>query len=276
MHLLFLDDSFLKQSWHLGYAGFAINASALRAMSTELADLKEDVGLPLSAELKWSPPPDHAIRTSLRGSRHDLYCRARAILHRHGARVLCAIHALRECYGVTLHHWGRDRAVRWAAQQQLRYLAERFATPFLSTAADEGLVICDHYSSRTDDARATDSFRADLAQGTDYATFERIPHVILMADSKHSPAIQLADVVVGIATSALAGNTYGRKLFPHLAPLRLSNPSTIAGSPSTATVGYGFKVFPPSAMGSARILFKELDETYVVTRSGWRERSARA
>lgn len=276
MQLLFLDDSFHKQSWHLGYGGFAIEASSLKPLAEEVALLKADVGLPPSAEIKWSPPPGHPLRTKLKGTRHDLYQRAIAILHRHGARALCAVHALRECYGVAHHKWTRDRAVRWAAHQQLRFLAERFAAPLLSTVDDEGLVICDHYSSRTDDVKATESFRHDLAQGTDYATLERIPHVMLMADSKHSPAIQLADVVVGVATSALAGNKYGGALFPHLAPILLSNPHTFAGSPSTSILGYGFKVFPVSATGSARQLFSELDANHVITREGWRARSVRA
>jgi hypothetical protein len=270
MKLLFLDDSFIRNSWFFGYGGFCIDSSAIRSLSNELAELKSRHGLPLSVELKWSPGPHHFLRARFVGVRHELYRSAINILSNHDAKIICAVHALRECYGVRLHGWSQARATQWAAKQQLRFIAERFDRPYLAGHNSEGIIVCDQFGSRDEESIVTSQFSADMLVGTEFSKMERITHVPLMTESKHSPALQLADIVVGAVTSALAGGRYGIALFDEIAPLFLWNPHEravdFASMLSAAVIGYGLKLFPKSIERQSAQIFKNVDLFYDVTK----------
>lgn len=270
MKLLFLDDSFSRESWFCGYGGFCIDSAVLRSVTTDLVEVKSQFGIPPWVELKWSPGPDHYLRTRFRGVRHELYRAAIRILDRRDARVICAVHALRECYGVSLHGWGRARAAQWAAKQQLRFIAERFDRPYLQSQSEDGMIICDQFGTRDEDSIVAGQFSADMLFGTEYSKMEHIVHVALMTESKHSPAVQLADIIVGVVTSALAGGKYGLALFDEIAPRFLWNPHERAidftSTLSSAVIGFGLKVFPKSVERRAQMLFRSVDPAYVVTK----------
>jgi hypothetical protein len=270
MKLLFLDDSFSRHSWFFGFGGFCIDSSELRALGADLAKLKSRLGVPSEVEVKWSPGPDHFLRTRFAGVRHELYRSAISLLAQHGAKVICAVHALKECYGVSLHGWSQARAKQWAAKQQLRFVAERFDRPYLETHKAEGMIVCDQFGSRYEESVVTRQFSADLLTGTEFSKMEHIVHVALMTESKYSPAVQLADIVIGAVTSAIAGGRYGIALFDEIAPLFVWNPHEraidFASMLSSAVIGFGLKIFPRGIERQAAELFKNVDRVYVVTK----------
>lgn len=280
MKLLFLDDSSSREAWYAGYGGFSIDSGELRGFSDGLQSIKHQFGIPSTVEVKWSPEPGHFLRSHFKGTRHDLYREVLGLLPKHRCQVMCAVHALRECYGVALHGWTRAEATLWAAKQQLRFLAERFEKPLLTAANDYGMIVCDQFSTRGEDAQVAQHFSYDMLFGTAYRTMERIPHVPLMTESKHSPPVQVADIVVGITTSAISGGKYGIALFEHVAPHMLWNPHehaiSFACSLSSGVLGYGLKVFPNKLLGSAEALFAELDKQYLVTNDGVKRREVLA
>ena len=103
MKILYLDDSYRKEERILGYGGYHIDSVAMRRIGDEVAGLKRRHGIPQAVELKWAPPHGHFLRARFTRVRHELYRDALAILERNGARVMCAVHFLNDCYGVSLH-----------------------------------------------------------------------------------------------------------------------------------------------------------------------------
>jgi len=178
---------------------------------------------------------------------------------------------------VNLHGWSRAEATLWAAKQQLRFLAERFDKPFLKQANSHGMIICDEFSTREEDAQVAKHFSVDMLLGTYYSTMERIPHVAMMTESKHSPPLQVADLIVGVVTSAIAGSRWGRALFEDVAVQMLWNPHvhsvSFACSLSAGVLGYGLKVFPNKLTPAAESLFSDLNKIYIVNNSGVKRRT---
>jgi len=278
VQILFLDDSATKESWHVGYGGFCIDADALPALTSDVQDLKKRFGLPSGVEIKWSPDKSHYLRAKFTGVRHDLYKAVVQLLGKHNARVICAVHALKECYGVALHGWSRNRATQWAVRQQLRFIAERYERPYLASMPQSGIIVCDEGDSKTEEHMAAQQFSFDMVFGTDYENFDHIAHLPLIGISTFSAPLQIADVVVGAVTSAVGGGRYGVALFDEVARHFLWNPhlgsTGFSSLVSAAVVGFGLKVFPASQDGRARGLFKELDAHFILSETGWRERAA--
>jgi hypothetical protein len=271
--ILFLDDSFTGASWFSGYGGFACDAQKVRPIADAITTVKDQFGIPHNIEIKWSPPPDHFLRTDFAGSRHELYESVIAAVGQHGGVVLCAVFELKECYGVKLHGWDRRQAQLWAAKKQLRYLAERFERPICTSSGRHGLIVCDQYSSRDDEDVIAAQAHYDMFFGTDYQKMDTLAHVPLIGSSSYSPLLQAADVIIGAVTSAMSRGQYGVALFPAIARLLLQDPIIGIARPSAGALGYGLKVMPDTAEGRVRKLFGELDQMYEVVASKWIARS---
>ncbi|MHA1835163.1 MAG: hypothetical protein ACTSV7_14400 [Candidatus Baldrarchaeia archaeon] len=68
MRVLFLDDSYQKfnQNKYLGYGGYWLEADRIKPLTKGISDLKERYGIPSDVDLKWSPHPNHYLRTKFR------------------------------------------------------------------------------------------------------------------------------------------------------------------------------------------------------------------
>ncbi len=278
MRILFLDDSYRSDERVLGYGGYCIDADVMRRVGDEVAALKKEYGVPQNAELKWAPPHGHFLRARFKGVRHDLYRDALRVLERNGARVMCAVHFLNECYGLSLHGWPVERAIRWAATNQLKFLAERFQRPCLESGDDCGLIIVDEFSSRAEGNALIDGFSLHMLLGTEYETLDRISGLPLITSSQRSPQMQLADVATGIVVAALAGSRFGLELFEPAARCFLYDPharaSSFGSTVSAAVIGVGLKIFPTGCRARVERLFTDLDRRYIVTKEGIRLRGA--
>jgi len=265
--VLFLDDSYHRSKKYLGYGGFVVDGSDVRAIANDVAELKRSWKIPERVELKWSPPPDHYLRTTFKGKREDLYREAIGLLADYSAQVIVAAHDLEECYGVKVHGWDFPRAKLWAAKQQFRYIAERFERPCLSQAADAGLVIADQYESKAGEVAIVRDAALVLAYGTEFQRFENVSIIPLVTISAFCPPIQLADLVVGIVVSTLAGSPYGAALFDDVAKLFLLNPhenaESFASMFSAAALGFGLIMFPRDFRSRGREIMKGMDDSYV-------------
>ncbi len=263
MKVLFLDDSYQKNSKLLGYGGFCVAGEKLRALSDSLADLKRDYRIPLKVELKWSRPPNHYLSKNFKGSFSSLTHDAIAILRKYDCKVLAAAHSLKECYGVKIHGWPIPQAIKWATKKQLGYLSERFDNNLLDPATDQGIIIIDNMPSRESESALIGSYSIDMMFGSEYSSFDRIALVPMLADSKHCTQIQLADLVIGILISAVSGSTYALQFLDDLAPIFIHDPgkkcTNYWSTWTSAVLGYGFVLFPQSLKKSAQSVFAQVD-----------------
>jgi hypothetical protein len=277
MRVLFLDDSYVKRNSYLGYGGFCIAGDLIRDLDAALLKVKHKHGVPGRVELKWSPPPQHFLRTKFKGVRQELYWDIIETLARFNARVLCAVHGLDQCYGVRIHGWSTERASIWAAKQQLKFLAERFETNDLLVYDAHGLIISDRYGDRDGEEDLIKDFSFDMILGTEYNDLDRIALPPLMADSRHTNLIQAADLVTGVIVATLGGSKHGAALFEDVARLFAFHPHHGAVGFATmfsyAVLGYGLKLFPSAFSPPGLEHLKALDAKYIVTKEGVRERS---
>lgn len=279
MKILFVDDCYRKDKKYLGHGGFCIDAGSLRTLASDFSKLKETYGIPHNVELKWSPSKGHYLRTDFEGDRQKLNKDAILLLRKYEANVICAVHNLEECYGVKLHRWTIKRARLWVAKQQFKFLAERFEKPYLQDNNDVGIVIADHYSDKKGETAIIEETNLAVIFGTRFQKFQKICMLPLMARSKDCPFLQLADLIIGIIVCSLANSEYAIRLFDDLALLFLKNPyegaSTFSSLYSASVLGFGLKLFPKNFQLLGTSLFKDIDNKYVWTEEGIKERKSK-
>lgn len=276
MKILFVDDCYREDEEYLGHGGFCVDEANLRTLANDFSKLKETYEIPDNVELKWSPPKRHYLRRNFEGSRQKLYRDAILLLHKYKVNIICAVHDLRECYGVKLHRWTIKRARLWVAKQQFRLLAERFERPYLQQSNDVGMIIADHYGDKKGETAIIEETNLAMIFGTRFQKFERICMLPLMARSKDCPFLQLADLIIGIVVCSLANSQYAISLFDDLALLFLKNPhknaSAFSSIYSASVLGFGLKLFPKNFRLVGTSLFGEIDDKYVYTDEGIKER----
>ena len=278
MKILFLDDSYRKGKGYLGYGGYCLDGESVKPLASNLAELKRGYKIPKDVEIKWSPPKSHFLNTKFRGVRYDLYRDMLQLLGKHGARAICAVHSLNECYGKQLYNWKSEELLIWAAKEQFKFLAERFESIYLEGSSDCGIIISDEYGQRDKEDSLIQGFSSDMLFGTVYHRFQRICMIPLMSDSKYLPDLQFADVIIDIVVASLSESKYGLELFEDVAKLFITNPhkgSLSFGSVfSSAVMGYGLKLFPAEfKREKEKALFEDLNEKYLVTNEGLTPRS---
>lgn len=276
MKILFIDDCYRKDKKYFGYGGFCIDESDVRPIINDIALIKRKYKIPLSVELKWSPHPNHYLRTNFKGSRQILYKDAVSLLSKYQATVICAVDNLQECYGIKNHNWSIRQAILWATKQQFKFLSERFETPYLEQTKDTGLVIADHFSEKKGELAIVKESDLFMTFGTEFVNFEKICVVPMMTLSEYCPPVQLADLVTGIIVSSLANSKYGLDLFEDIALLFLKQPhkstTIFASLYSSAILGYGLKLSPISFKTRGRELFEKIDNLYLYTSEGIKQR----
>jgi hypothetical protein len=258
-HILFLDESFARKTNYAGYGGFCVDASALPALATGLAQLKKTHSLPDHVEMKWSIGSEHPMSIWKPELRHEFYAQAIRIMSENHATVMCGVVALEQTYGLKDHDWSQHQAETWAKHQLLRLVAERFETPYLKLAGSNGLIVCDLFRGPSE-PKLIDQFSQDLRYGTSRVSFNSIVSVPLMTSSARSPHLQFADLVVGIVVQTLAGSTRAKRLFDSVAHMMLRHPDANGWDVPYAVIHYGLKLFPDTF--TAPEIFASLNETY--------------
>lgn len=234
MHFAFADDS--KQRGQrrgmgelLGLGAVIFPEEHLRAFSTAMKQLRDDNGIPHDVELKWAMPHGDANYFRQRdqpGLQDHIRSRMIELAVEHHA-IACAV--VWDLGRTTLQG---DRA----EQTVLKYLFERITGALART--HRGVVVFDKPGGDHQDEDAWIARTLQLTRyGTEYVDAEAIVLPILTAPSHHHEHLQLADLVVGSITAAVAGNRYGLGLIPSLRPLLLKNHHGWIG-------GTGLKVFP--------------------------------
>ncbi len=248
VNILFLDDSYARRSKYFGLGGFCLNANEIPALSADILKVRKKYRIPNNVEIKWSPPPDHFLRTKFPYSRSDLYKELIAALVKYNVRIICAIHGLKHCYGAKIHGWGIEKTSIWAASEQLKFLGERFQKTFLEPEDELGLILADKYSSRSGDNSILSSIALLIGNGTRFQRLDRIILPPVTVDSRYYLPIQVADTIIGAVVSYLSNGVYSDDLIRIMAPKFAYNtyPGSISFSATFtgAVLGVGLKLFP--------------------------------
>ncbi len=148
-------------------------------------------------------------------------------------------------------------------REALDYLLER-TEMYLERKDKLGLIVADRPGGgRKQENELLESVLSTIEVGTDFVQLERIPLNILTTPSHLICHLQIADLVVGIATSMVAGaKDYAEPLFPLIKKMLIRNAMGYIG-------GAGLKLFPDDLLNLYHWVLGE--STFVKTGmgSGW-------
>jgi hypothetical protein len=213
----------------LGLGAVVFPEAQLRPFSLAMLQLRDEHGIPRDVELKWAMPHGKAnyFRQRSEPGLQDTI-RARML-------ELAAAYDATAC--VVVWDLGRTTLQGDAAELKvLSYLYERIIGTLARTHL--GVLVFDKPGGDHLDEDAWIGRTLELsAYGTDYVQPDSMVLPVLTAPSHHHEHLQLADLVVGCTTAAVAGNPYGMGLLTQLKPLLHKNYHGWIG-------GTGLKVFP--------------------------------
>ncbi len=268
MKLFFIDDSYYRRERTLGQGGIVVDETELRSLQDGIRAIKLKHKIPLYVELKWSPGRDNYLRTRFKGDTDQLYKDAFDLLHNHNCVCLCALHLLGECHGYKAHGWTINTTKKWAIDNQITYLAERFQKMLVVDNNSFGIMIMDRMQEYGSEADVVRALEFELLHGTRFEKLSNITLNLLSADSKLCAPIQLADLVIGATVNWICGGKRSQRLFPEFFTRFLHDGygephRMLSGLPSGVIIGYGLKLFPHALSWIGRNRFAEIDNNII-------------
>lgn len=233
VHVAFVDDTKQKglrreMGYLLALGGVVFSDIRLAEYGQIHARIMREVGAPAQTELKWANPRGTWFREA--GARHLSRVRELCV----EAAVACEARAV-----VVVWDLGRTTLQDEKAEAQvLKYLYERVSMMLSRTTDPRFVLVCDKPSGGPKDEDAWIGRTLELTRfGTEYVAPEHNVLPVLTAPSHHHPHLQLADLVVGSVTSAIAGVNAGLNMMPIIKPILHTN---YLGE----VAGAGLKLFP--------------------------------
>jgi hypothetical protein len=265
MKFLFLDDSKQKvkdKAWeYVGYGGYCIDSSNVNKLENDFYCIRKKYHIPRDIELKWSPNKRHYLNREFTGNRNALFEEIMDLCKKYRVRIVCAVYDMNEVFGIIPKKWSMGKKYLWAANEQIKFLIQRFEDPYLRDNDDIGIIIADHYGDKKGEQNLINQSKIYIDQGKRNQQFNRICLSPLTASSKDLPFIQIADLVIGITVGSLAYNQYALKLFEKISRFFLNEPvnkqSTSSASVAESILGYGLKLYPDNFICKAYEVFNK-------------------
>ncbi|MFF4249064.1 DUF3800 domain-containing protein [Streptomyces sp. NPDC001822] len=245
MYFAFMDDSSRKQKdvprQDLGalhaYGAVIFPQESLQPYREELAQLRQDLGVPAGTEFKWSPDggPLHKKWTELHTARVRML-EAAASLGVRACVVVCAPELMPE--------WYSESKLK---SEMLEYLYER-VTYILGE--NQGVLIADQPGGgRIDETRWLADALALDTDGTQYVkpADKQILLPIITTRSDHVDHLQLADLVAAATTALIAGAPAADRYKDLVYKLLAKNYRDYAG-------GAGLKFMPSATYNSKALM----------------------
>lgn len=224
-------------------------------------EIHERLGIPHDVELKWAYPQDRSWFRDT-GNEHLRTPHREAVLDLALQHEVKAVVVVWDLGGgvATAGGEGPEDAV-------ITFMFERISAQ-IENSAQRGIIVFDKPGG---DHKAEENWltnRADMVRvGTPYVKPNAIVTQVLTAPSHLHPHIQLADLIAGSTTAAVAGNPYGMALMPKIKPLLCEGAYGVAGT--------GLKLYPDSILNLHHWVhdashFIRRGTGYALPREGWR------
>ncbi|MEU7925097.1 hypothetical protein [Micromonospora sp. NPDC049107] len=209
-------------------AAVAFTGDGMTRYSMTMRNVRTHLGVPTNCELKWSPANGSWLKTP-EGNR------ARPMLRR--AMLHAAIEAGARSVTVIYDRTG-DEPVDQVRAKVMRYLYDKVSL-HLANSGGKALMIADEPGGGGEARRTWLAASRELTQvGTPFTAPEWIGLPIMACPSDHLEHLQLADLIAGATTAAVAGNPHALELRDDLAQLADRNRAGRLG-------GAGVTLWPP-------------------------------
>ena len=191
MNILFIDDTEQSNKQYVGIGGVIFHDSYLNDLFSLFNQKKVSHGIPPEEEIKWSPPKNSWIAKNLVGdSRISAYSDILSLVGPSKGKIIVAV----------VRRGASRQSLREAKWKCIEFVTERFQF-YLQTHEDrKGLIIADFPGSEKEEKKLLRGYYQLLEKGTEYVKPSNIVMNLLTTESHLNPALQVADLVVGITT----------------------------------------------------------------------------
>jgi hypothetical protein len=249
MYILFLDDSLREKDKFVGIGGVILHDTCLSSICQLFEAVKEKYGIPSDAEIKWSPKRDNWIYNNLVDeNRNSAYSTLLNLVKVCNGRAMVAI--IRR--DITPFN---TKKAKWLC---LEFVSERFQFFLQSQGDKNGIIIQDFPSNHSENKKLLNDYSQFRKKGTRYVKPSNIIMNLLTTESQYHPGLQIADLIIGVATAICTDDKgYASNFWPTVkANLHQSTTGNI--------IGCGLKVFPQESAKEvyARLFPEHFEKEY--------------
>ena len=192
MNILFIDDTEQIKGQYIGVGGVIFHDNDIGNLYAFFKLKKETHGIPAEEEIKWYPKKNSWLRRNLVDKKRiSAYSDILNLLRLFNGKVIVAV----------FKRDGLKQSLVEAKWKCLEFITERFQF-FLQEQEDtNGIIIADFPGSGTEEKTLLQNYYQLLEKGTHYVKPTNITMNLLTTESYLNPALQLADLVVGITAA---------------------------------------------------------------------------
>ena len=188
---MFIDDTGQNKDKYVGSGGVIFQDECINNLFSMFRNKKEAYGIPDEEEIKWSPRRNSWIFENLRDDRRiSAYTDILGLVRLFKGKLLVAV-AQRDTSKQS------SIEVKWKC---IEYVTERFQFYLQAHEDRKGLIIADFAGSGKEEKKLLQDYYQLLKKGTKYVKPSNIVMNLLTTESHLNPALQIADLVVGITT----------------------------------------------------------------------------
>lgn len=234
MHFFFGDDSKQRGARKgmgdvVAFGGIFFAHEYLLPFKATFEEILTEAGVPRNEEIKWSPDRVSWIYREFKGlARERCYLNLLKAAQDCGGRVIV----------VACEPARAGLKLEWGVERCLEYCLERISL-HLKDTGNQGIVITDRPggSKRGDEEFLTVAL-TKIEDDTNYIQKDCLALPVLSAPSHLNRHLQIADLVIGITTAMISGNTrFAEHLFQPIREMMVRNTLGYIG-------GTGLKVYP--------------------------------
>lgn len=246
MNILFIDDTEQLNKQYVGVGGVILRDDSLNNLCALFKSKKESYGIPAEAEIKWSPPKSSWLRQNLIDeNRISAYSDILDLVRSFNGKVIVAV----------VKRDDIKQSIIEAKWKCLEFVTERFQF-FLQAQEDRnGIIIADFPGSGREEKELLQNYHQLLEKGTHYVRPKNIVMNLLTTESHLNPALQLADLIVGITTGMCTPKR------DYALPYWDIVKHSLHCNQNGEVMGCGLKIFPKEIIGEIiTTLFPEVAE----------------
>ena len=191
MNILFIDDTEQVNKEYVGIGGVILRDDCLDSLFSLFNQKKVSHSIPPEEEIKWSPDKNSWIAKNLVGeNRVSAYSDILGMVALFKGRLIVAV----------LKRDTSKQSLIEAKWKCIEFVTERFQFYLQAHEDKKGLIIADFPGSGKEEKKLLQDYYQLLEKGTKYVKPANIVMNLLTTESHLNPALQVADLVVGITT----------------------------------------------------------------------------
>jgi len=229
VNILFLDDTQQLKNQYVGIGGVIFHDGCLVDLFSLFKQKKVFHDIPPQEEIKWSPSKNSWIGQNLiDNNRISAYSDILALVRSFNGKIIVAV----------IQRDGSKQSLKEAKWKCIEFVTERFQFYLQIHDDKKGLIISDFPGSGKEEKKLLHDYYQLLDIGTKYVKPSNIIMNLLTTESHLNPALQVADLVVGITTGMCTPcSDYAVPYWDIVKP-------NFHRSQTGKVVGCGLKVFP--------------------------------